>query len=101
MSILNQVLLIGNIVRDFEVRTTSSGAEVTNLEIIVDNPVTQDKKTFVSITAWDKLALLMSKSLQKGSKVLIQGRLTTDPPKNGDRGSLIVTATGFTDLTSR
>ena len=105
MTLLNQVTLIGNVVRDFHVRKTASNAEVTNLEIILDNPASPDKKTFVNVTAWDKLAETMASRLKKGSKVFLQGRLNTDSSIDKVTGetfsSLIVTATGFLDLTVR
>jgi len=105
MVLLNQVILIGNVVRDFQVRKTSSDADVTNLEIIIDNPNSPEKKTFVSVTAWDKLAETMASRLKKGSKVFLQGRLNTDVSTDRETGetfsSLVVTATSFIDLTVR
>lgn len=101
--VLNQVTFTGNIVRDFEPRETSGGNFVTNIEIIVDNPKSPEKKTFINATAWDKIALAMTDRLGKGSKVLINGRLATDSyfDKLLDKQStrLIVVINDFYDLT--
>lgn len=104
-SVLNQVTFIGNVVRDFEIRETPSGNSVANLEVIVDNPNIPDKKTYVNLTAWDKVAIAMHSRLNKGSKVFVVGRLSTDQTfnqaSNQISNKLIVTVNSFYDLTRK
>ena len=74
----NKVILVGNLVRDPEIRYVGSGAGVTKFSIAV-NPNKRDAKPedtlFVDIVAWDKLAETCNTYLKKGSNVLVEGRL--------------------------
>jgi single-strand DNA-binding protein len=74
----NKVILVGNVVRDPEIRYVGSGAGVTKFSIAV-NPNKKDAKPedtlFVDIVAWDKLAETCNTYLKKGSNVLVEGRL--------------------------
>jgi|SRR5579884_76019 len=74
----NKVILVGNVVRDPEIRYVGSGAGVTKFSLAV-NPNKRDAKPedtlFVDIVAWDKLAETCNTYLKKGSNVLVEGRL--------------------------
>lgn len=74
----NKVILVGNLVRDPEIRYVGSGAGVTKFSIAV-NPNKRDAKPedtlFVDIVAWEKLAETCNTYLKKGSNVLVEGRL--------------------------
>src|SRR5579872_2976055 len=74
----NKVILVGNVVRDPEIRYVGSGAGVAKFSIAV-NPNKRDAKPedtlFVDIVAWDKLAETCNTYLKKGSNVLVEGRL--------------------------
>lgn len=100
---MNLVSLVGNVVRDFELRKANNGDLVVNLDVIIDNPFSQEKKTYVNLTAWDRVAEAMAEKLYKGSKVFIHGRLTTDQYTDKATGQvsnkLIVTVSNFFDLT--
>ncbi len=80
---LNKVMLIGNVVRDPESRTTPSGQNVvsfaiaTNLVWTDKNGQKQQKAEFHNITAWRKLADIISQYVKKGSKIYLEGRLET------------------------
>lgn len=81
---MNQVNILGNLTRDPEVSYTPKGTAVCNLGV-ANNRVTFDEQgnkreevTFLDVTAWGKQAENCGKYLNKGSKVLIQGRLKTD-----------------------
>jgi len=75
----NKVILVGNVVRDPEIRYIGSGAAVTKFSIAV-NPNRKDAKPedtlFVDIVAWEKLAETCNTYLKKGSNVLVEGRLS-------------------------
>lgn len=80
---LNKAMIIGNLTRDPEMRTTPSGQNVASFSIATsfswtDNAGQQQKKTeFHNIVAWRKLAEICGQYLKKGSKVYLEGRLQT------------------------
>lgn len=80
---LNKAMVIGNLTRDPEMRSTPSGQNVTSFSVATsitwtDNAGQQQKKTeFHNIIAWRKLADICAQYLKKGSKVYIEGRLQT------------------------
>lgn len=80
---LNKAMIIGNLTRDPEMRTTPSGQNVTSFSIATsfswkDNSGQQQKKTeFHNIVAWRKLAEICAQYLKKGSKMYAEGRLQT------------------------
>lgn len=81
---LNKVIIIGNVTQDPEVRTTPSGDHVTNFSVAT-NRIWKDKNTgekqqkteFHNIVAWRRLAEIAGQYLNKGSLVMIEGRLET------------------------
>ncbi len=80
---LNKAMIIGNLTRDPETRTTPSGQTVTSFGVATNLVWTdasgekQKKVEFHNIVAWRKLADICSQYLKKGSKVYIEGRLQT------------------------
>ncbi len=99
---INQVILMGRLTRDPEQRTTASGKNVVSFSIAVDRVGQDDQADFFNITAWEKLGDLVMQYLQKGRRVLVQGRLRQDSwedKETGKRQSRIeVTATDVTFL---
>jgi|SRR6056297_1882723 len=81
---LNKAMVIGNLTRDPEVRSTSSGATVTNFSVATNLVWTdqqgqrQEKAEFHNVVAWRKLGEICGQYLKKGSKVYIEGRLQTN-----------------------
>ncbi|MEK7130604.1 MAG: single-stranded DNA-binding protein [Patescibacteria group bacterium] len=80
---LNKVMLIGNLTRDPEVRTTPQGVPVasfglaTNLTWKDQSGNRQTKAEFHNIVAWRKLGETCGQYLKRGSKVYVEGRLQT------------------------
>lgn len=80
---LNKAMIIGNLTRDPETRTTPSGQTVASFSVATnliwnDQSGQQQKKVeFHNVVAWRKLAEICSQYLKKGSKVYIEGRLQT------------------------
>jgi single-strand DNA-binding protein len=74
---LNKVMLIGNLTRDPETRTIPSGATVTSFSIAVNTRRgPQNEETlFIKVETWNKTAEIAGQYLQKGSQVLVEGRL--------------------------
>jgi single-strand DNA-binding protein len=74
---INQVILMGRLTRDPEMRTTPGGKNVTSFSLAVDKAFGQDDSAdFFDITAWEKLGELVNQYLAKGRRCLVQGRLS-------------------------
>jgi single-strand DNA-binding protein len=73
----NKVILVGNLVRDPEIRYIASGAAVTKFTLAV-NRRTKDKDEvdFIDVVAWEKLAEICNTYLKKGMSCLVEGRLS-------------------------
>lgn len=84
MSSLNRAEIIGNVGKDPEVRYTTSGEAIANLTIATSSKW-KDKQTgeLKEQTEWHKVVLykrlaeIASEYVTKGSKVYIDGNLTT------------------------
>lgn len=83
MAGLNKVMLIGNLGKDPEVRSTTTGQRVANFSLATSRSWTgqdgqrQEKTEWHSIVVWGKLADICEKYLQKGKQVYIEGRIET------------------------
>ena len=78
---MNKVFLIGNLVRDPEVRATQSGISVCNFTVAVNRRFKKEngeqETDFLNVIAWRQLAELCSKYLVKGRKVAVTGSIQT------------------------
>jgi len=91
MAAINKVILIGNLGKDPEVRTTSGGTSVASFSIATTEKFKdrsgqrQEKTEWHNIIVWDKLADLAGKYLKKGSTIYLEGKLSTSSweDKNG------------------
>lgn len=78
---MNQVTLVGNLTEDPALRYTQSGKAVASLTVAVShrerhNGTWQDVTDgFFTVSAWNGLADHVAKSLRKGSRVLVTGKL--------------------------
>jgi single-strand DNA-binding protein len=85
------VIIVGNVGKDPEMRYTPSGQAVTSFSVATNRQYTassgeQVKETiWFRISAWGKQAEICNQYLRKGSKVLIEGRLTPDKATGGPR----------------
>ena len=76
----NKVILIGNLTRDPEVRYTPQGTSVCNFGLAVNRKYKhgdemKEEVTFINIVVFGKQADTCGQYLNKGSSVLIEGRL--------------------------
>ena len=80
---MNKVILIGRLGRDPELRYTGGGQAVANFSLATDesykdrNGEKQKKTEWHRIVLWGKSAERVTDFLQKGTLVLIEGRMTT------------------------
>ncbi len=76
---MNRVILIGNVTRDPELRTTNTGVSVCTFSIAVNrknkNANGERASDFFNIVAWRQLGELCEKYLAQGRKVAIVGEL--------------------------
>lgn len=76
---LNNIVLIGRLTRDPELRYTPSGVAVTKIALAVDRGFTNkqgEKETdFIDVVVWQKLAENCASYLDKGRLVAVEGRL--------------------------
>lgn len=77
------ITLVGNLTADPELRFTPSGAAVANFTV-ASTPRTFDRQTnewrdgdamFINCAVWRQYAENVAESLQKGMRVIVQGRL--------------------------
>lgn len=77
----NKVILMGNLTRDVEMRTTASGQTVANFSLAVSrswrdqNGQQQDQTSFINCVAWGKPGEIIAQYTSKGTPLLVSGRL--------------------------
>lgn len=72
--IMNQVILIGRLTADPELRFAQSGKAVCNFRLAVDRPFSKEKKTdFFKVVVWDKQGEAVDKYMKKGSQIAVNG----------------------------
>ncbi|NLB90253.1 MAG: single-stranded DNA-binding protein [Clostridiales bacterium] len=105
---MNKIILIGNLTRDPELRTTSTGISVCSFSIAVNRRRGQNQDQpeadFFRITAWRQLGELCQRYLSKGRKVCVVGSVSVSTYEGRDgmtRASLEVTADEVEFLTPR
>lgn len=85
MASLNKVMLIGNVGKDPEIRSTTSGKEIANLTLATSESW-KDKNTGEKMekTEWhrvvvfnENLVKLVKNYVKKGAKIYIEGQLQT------------------------
>ena len=85
------LIIVGNLGRDPEMRYTPSGQPVTSFSVATsrqyagNNGQTVKETIWFKVTTWGKQAEICNQYLKKGSKVLIEGRLTPDPNTGSPR----------------
>jgi single-strand DNA-binding protein len=91
----NKVILIGNLTRDVELRYLPSGQALAKCGIATNrrfkdaNGMQKDETMFIDFTVWGRSAEIANQYLRKGSRVLLEGRLTLEQwtDQNGQKRS--------------
>ena len=97
----NQLVIVGNLTADPEVRFTPSGKAVMHFTVAstprrfdqASEDWTDGETTFMDVTAWRQLAENAGDSLLKGSRVIVAGSVRTErwlDKESGDKRSRIV-----------
>ena len=74
--IMNNVVLIGTISTDLELKQTMNGKSVCQFNLAVNGY--GEKTDFIPVQVWNKQAENLVKFQQKGSKIGVVGRLSVD-----------------------
>ena len=78
---INCAVLMGRLVADPELRTTTSGISVTSFRIAVDRSFVRQgeerQADFIDIVAWRQTAEFVSRYFRKGSMIAVQGSIQT------------------------
>ena len=78
MAFDNNVVIVGNVTRDPELRFIPSGTPVTSFGVAWNQRSSQggeEKAHFFDVTCWRELAENVAESISKGSRVVVYGRL--------------------------
>ncbi len=80
MANFNKVILMGNLTRDVEMRTTQGGMQIAKLGMAINRKWTQngeqkESTCFVDLTAFGRQAEVLSQYVGKGSPLFVEGRL--------------------------
>jgi single-strand DNA-binding protein len=83
MASVNKVILIGNLGKDPEIRTTPQGTSLARFSVATttnwkdSSGARQEKTEWHDVVAWEKLAQICGEYLHKGKMVYVEGSLQT------------------------
>lgn len=77
---INQVILLGNLTRNPEIRQTPTGQDVAQFSLALNRSYKADDEwreatDYVDVVVWGRLAEQVNTSLSMGSRALVEGRL--------------------------
>ena len=108
---MNKLFIVGNLTRDPELRTTSSGVSVCSFTVAVNRrrsststAANQPEADFFRVSAWRQLGENCSRYLTKGRKVAVTGSVSVSTYQGNDgttRASLEVNADDVEFLTPK
>ncbi len=105
---MNKLTIIGNLTKDPELRTTTTGVSVCTFNVAVNRKKTKQNQNpdpdFFRVTAWRELGEICSKYLAKGRKVCVIGPVSLNVFTRNDGsagGSLEITADDVEFLTAK
>ena len=85
---MNKVTLIGNVVRDLELKTYNEGkGKYVRFTLAVSNykrKIKEREASFIVVAAFNKKAEALSKYIGKGSKIVVEGKLQSDNYLNSE-----------------
>ena len=87
----NRVVLLGNLTRDPETKSTTGGQSVTSFSIAVNDTWVKDgerqeRVNFIDCEAWAGRGETIAKYFSKGRQILIEGRLRQDSWEDKETG---------------
>ena len=92
---INKTILVGRLVKDAELRYTSTGVAVANFRMAVNRPFSNNngekEADYINCITWRKQAENLSQFTQKGDMIGIDGRIQTRSYDNNDKQRVFVT----------
>ena len=91
---MNKVFLIGRLSRDPELRHTTSGMAVCQINVAISRPAgqgTEPQTDFINVVVWNKQAENVARYLSKGRQIAIEGRIQTRNYDNNEGKRTYVT----------
>lgn len=86
---LNNVMIMGRITRDPELRETENGKKVANITIATQRPYKNSEgiyeTDFIDCTVWGKIAEAVCEYSHKGDLIGVKGRLETTTDKDNNK----------------
>ena len=107
---VNKIILLGRLVKDPEVKYTTTGKVTASFTLAVDRPFNsqtgQKEADFIPIVVWGKSAEAVGNNLSKGKRALVEGRLQirSYEDKNGNKRwvtEVIASSVQFIDYVSK
>lgn len=104
---MNKLTIIGNLVKNPEMRTTAAGVNVCGFTVAVNRRKTQNNPDpgadYFNVSAWRSMGENCAKFLDKGRKVCVVGSVSVRTWDTGEKhgASLEVTADDVEFLSSR
>lgn len=92
---LNNVVLIGRLTKDPELRYTQTGTAVTNFTLAVDRGFKSEngdsEADFIPVVCWKAVAESVANHMKKGRLVGVQGRIQTRNYENDEGKRVYIT----------
>lgn len=99
----NNVVLVGRLVRNVELRQTSTGKEMTYFTLAVNRNFKNEQGVqaadFIGCVAFGKTAENMARFLGKGSLIVVEGRISTRNFQGNDGKTVYVTEVVASSIT--
>lgn len=87
---MNNIMLIGRLTKDPELKYSQSGKAFCRFTLAVTREYNRDEADFINCVAWEKRAEIITEYLNKGKRLSVQGRIQTGSYKN-DSGNTVYT----------
>ena len=81
---LNQIVIMGRLVRDPELRSTQSGTSVATFTVAVERDFGEKQADFIDCVAWRQTGEFVSKYFLKGNMIAVSGSLQSRKWKDRD-----------------
>lgn len=80
---INKIILVGNVGRDPDVQTTTSGTKVAHVSLATSrrfqrNGGIEERTEWHRLTLWDRNAQLAEDYIRKGDRLYVEGRMEYD-----------------------
>ena len=98
---MNKVFLIGRLSRDPELRHTTSGTAVCQINVAISRPVangSEPQTDFINVVVWNRQAENVARYLSKGRQIAVEGRIQTRNYDNNEGRKVYVTEVVATNI---